>query len=65
LKTAPLPNRIKPSANFTSSESSNSEKKSSEYISPICILSTMENERLLGSDLNKFGKILIKKFYLK
>jgi hypothetical protein len=34
-------------------------------ISSICILSTMENERLLGSDLNKFGKDTNKKVLSK
>jgi hypothetical protein len=43
------------------------EKKSStnEYFSSICILSTMKNERLLGSDLNKFGKDTNKKVLSK
>jgi hypothetical protein len=61
-----LPNIIKPSSNFTSIENSNSEKKSStnEYVSPIGILSTMENVYWLRlkqpwKDTNK--KVLSKK----
>ncbi len=63
-KTSPLPNRIKPSFNFTSIESSNSEKKSrtNEYASPPSVFyQQWKNERLLGDHLNKFGKDTNKK----
>jgi hypothetical protein len=61
-RTSPLPNIIKPSANFTSSENSNSEKnqRPNEYVSLHRHFINNGKRTFIWLDLNNLGKILIK-----